>query len=149
MNWHPRLRDISHSHGTTIALVVGGELIVGLLIFHAGTAFGERHALSRMHMGRQLAPVLGMGFLPHGFMPDEHGAVGTIMNITLPLLTLKTRDGREESVRIASSTQVRSTSADPSVDQLKVGQSVIVLGDPDDTAPGDIDARLIRILSSN
>jgi hypothetical protein len=145
MNLHPRIRHIAGTKGVTIALVTAGSIMVALLIFHAGVVTGQRQEFARMHMGRLPPPP--PGFLPHGFMPDGHGAVGTIIKLALPLVTMQTRDGRESVIRIASSTEVRDITGNTSTDKLTTGESIIVIGEPDEQTPGDIEARLIRIIS--
>lgn len=127
-----------------VVVVVLGEMLVGLLIFHAGYSYGERSAYGRMHGAGYATSPLGFGFLPHGFMPEGHGAVGTISSISLPTFTLQERDGDEEVVRVSSSTSIR---ADSGANALQVGEAVVVIGEPND---GDeqMNAIIIHILPS-
>ena len=128
-----------------------GLLLAGL-IFHAGVVVG-----SHRHVGQGRG--LGMGFeahmpfgggmmLPQGFMPGGHGALGTIAAITLPTLTLTSRDGTTLRVEVGSTTLIAGTAVnDPST--LQVGDTIIVIGDPNDTdEPGEVDARLIRVTAA-
>jgi hypothetical protein len=117
-------------------------LVVALLIFRAGTIVGYHDAL-RFHGlesrgGPQDQGPFGLPLPPDGGMPG-HGAVGTIESVALPTVTLKTRDGSEVSVYVASTT--------PGVSQLKVGETIVVIGDPNDTdQSGDMNARFIHII---
>lgn len=127
-------------------------LIIAALIFHAGIVVGSHRPFmqGRGQGGGFEAqiPFGGEVALPQGFIPGSHGALGTIATVTLPTLTLTTRDGMTLTVKVDSGTQIvgatpegTSTSA-----SLSVGEMVIVVGDPDDTSPnGAVDARLIRI----
>ncbi len=146
MNWRTKIKDLYYTKRKTVAFVAGG-VIVALLIFHAGVSVGERRAFSHIHAGYPFPPQRSEGFLPHGFMPEGHGAVGTITRIELPVLTLQTRDGRDTSVRVSSSTPVRSATEESSINNLKVGDNIIVVGSPDEKIPDNLDAKLIRILN--
>ena len=127
------------SKSTTIALVAGGVLVCALVVFHAGVAYGRWEMLERMHPEHTVG-----GFFPPSFIPEGHGAVGTISSITLPTFTLAERDGDDETVETGTSTIVRDAASTTNAQDLQKGEEVIVLGD---RANGQtIDARLIRVL---
>lgn len=122
-----------------------GALFVAALIFHAGVVVGaHRGRFDRAHSFR--SPLFPSGFaLPHGFIPNAHGAVGTITAVTLPTFTMETRAGASQSIVVGTSTLIRSMG--PANEKaLSVGSQVIVLGEPD--GQGRIDAKLIRVLPS-
>lgn len=124
-------------------------LVLALLIFRAGMVVGFHQAL-RSH-GLEHRPAAGPFGLPFpgGTIPG-HGVVGSIATITLPTLTIRTRDGMDEKIDIASTTILHGDAGVPlSPSDLKVGDIAIVIGDPNDTddmSEGEIDARLIRIV---
>lgn len=123
-------------------LIFGGIAVVllGALIFHAGVSYGARRTLSRF--GHPPPPP---GF-PHSFIPQGHGAVGTIASITPPtMFLLSARDGDQETVLISSTTLIRSGSAAVPVDALTRGATVSVIGDPSQK-PQTISARIIHVL---
>jgi hypothetical protein len=127
-----------------------GVLILALLIFHTGVVVGSHRDLfsgSPVRPGTDhgfRSPFLPGGFeLPHGFIPNSHGAVGAIMAITLPSVTMQTREGTSQTILISTSTIIRSMSG-ADTKTLSVGNQIIVLGKPDNQ--GRIDAKLIRIL---
>jgi hypothetical protein len=137
------------------SLAALAAVLVLLLTFDAGVSVGERHAYDRAsRFGQAMPPPPpDAGVLPHGFMPEEHGAVGTITQVALPLITLKTRSGETESIRVSTSTLVRQGSQTISTEGLSVGENVIIIGEPSQpNEPGageqseQIDARLIRVL---
>ena len=126
-------------------------LIVAALIFHAGVVVGSHNIMEgREQEGGFVARIpFGGGAvdLPQGFMPGGHGALGTITSVSLPTLTLITRDGMLMHVEINGDTQIRSSASSTSASNLEVGDTVIVIGDPDmsSSTKGAVDARLIRI----
>jgi len=135
------------------ALCAFAAVLILLLTLDAGIALGERHAYQRLSRSRTMGSMMppppglmdgGFGFLPHGFMQEEHGAVGTITGLSLPTITVETRSGESEVVRVATSTMINGGPA-TSTDSLAVGQKVIVIGEPDEDE-GGVGARLIRIL---
>lgn len=125
-------------------VVIMGELITGLLIFHAGIAYGERHVFSRMSVA-QHGPIPQFGFLSHSFIPQGHGAVGVITAITLPTFSVQTRDGEVETVTVASSSMVRGFNPNMTITDLRVGQHVTILGEPENNTE-QFNARFIHIL---
>ena len=139
MNWRRLSERYNVSRGATIALVGLAAIIVALLLFHAGVSFGERRALSRIRSLGGPSPLL-----QHGFIPEGHGAVGTISAISLPTFTLQARDGDQETVTVGSSTIIRGTGALSAAD-LRVGDDIIVIGDPSESSE-TITARFIHIL---
>ena len=135
-----------------VRLVAGvvGVVILSFLIFHAGVVFGTHHnsfggPFDRPNMGRGFRPPFFPGGfeLPHGFMPNLHGAVGAITEITLPTLTMETREGTNQTIFVSTSTMIRNGD-DSNMAALSVGSQIIVLGDTN--SEGRIDAKLIRIL---
>lgn len=120
-----------------------GALFVAALIFHAGVVVGAHRGRFDRTRGFR-SPLFPSGFaLPHGFIQDAHGAVGTITAVALPTFTMETRAGASQSILVGTSTLIRSM--DQANEQaLSVGSQVIVLGEPD--SQGRIDAKLIRVL---
>ena len=138
------LKRVRTPHAGAAVVVIIGELVIGLLIFHAGIAYGERHVFSRMSVA-QHGPIPQFGFLTHSFIPQGHGAVGVITEVTLPTFTLQTRDGEVETVSVASSTMVRGLSPAMTIADLMIGQSVTILGEPENNSE-HFSARFIHIL---
>lgn len=129
----------------TVAIVLIGEVVVGLLIFQAGVAFGERRIFHGMHTMMPRGPVPEFGFLSHSFIPQGHGVVGTITNVSLPTFTVATRDGETETVTVSTSTIIRGFPGATEVD-LHTGQDVTILGDPENSAEA-FTARFINIMT--
>jgi len=129
----------------TVRVVAGvvGVLFLAALIFHAGVVYGShRNPFGRHDAGRGFRPPFFPGGfeLPHGFISNAHGAVGTVTTLALPTITMQTREGTSQTILVGTSTITRGGTA------LSVGDEVLVLGEPD--SQGRIDATLIRVLSA-
>lgn len=128
-----------------------GALVVLFLVFRAGMVVGFHDALRSHGLERRVPPGGPFGLpLPADTMPG-HGAVGSIATITLPTLTLKTRDGMIEKIELASTTVIHDDNGNPLAPaSLKTGDMAVVIGDPEDTddfsSEGEIDAQFIRVL---
>jgi hypothetical protein len=144
MDLKQNLKKIATARGSTVVVVIVGEVVVGLLIFHAGVAYGERHAFGRMH-GFGGTPPPGFSLFSHSFIPEGHGAVGTIVKIATSTVTIQTRDGGTEVVAIRGDTEVQGHASSTAAD-LTVGLSIAVIGEPSKSAANQIDAKLVRIL---
>jgi hypothetical protein len=114
-------------------------VFVGLLVFDAGIAVGERRERPRVE-----EPFSAYGVpLPHTYGDPDHGAVGTIESTDFPgSITIMTRGNEEESVLLTSSTELEPSGATSTL--LAPGSHVIIIGQPDGTS--SIDAMLIRVL---
>ena len=137
------LRDIVSSKKMRLPAAVFGALLLALLIFHAGVVFGShRGPFARPGMERGFRPSFFPGgfALPHGFIPNDHGAVGTVMELTLPTFTMETREGIVQTILVSTSTTIRTAGTGT----LTKGDQVIILGELD--SQGRIDAKLIRVL---
>ncbi len=140
------VKKIWESRRTRMGLGILGGCIVVILIFNLGMLFeAERHGFERVppfnHGPGSFATPFGMFPLPHEFIEDGHGAVGTLTNVALPLLTLQTRTGSSETILVSTSTIIHGEATSTTLSQ---GEAVIVLGEPD--TQGYIEAQLIRIL---
>jgi hypothetical protein len=130
-------------------------LVLAALIFHAGVVAGLHdrgmpgHNFDKGWFDAQIPFGAGTLPLPQGFIPGDHGAVGTIASIALPAITLTTRDGVTLTVKVDNDTQIVGAAPEgtSSPALLMVGDTIVVLGDPDDSnSNGTVDARLIRIV---
>jgi hypothetical protein len=140
------LEDYFFTKNTRYALWGAGAVIIALLIFHAGVVVGSHQ---RIH-GRLVLQDTGA---PGDFIPSEtyvesgHGAVGTVESVTLPTFMLQARDGTMQKIYVSSSTIITGGAHNTSA--LIGGQTVIVIGDPDDTDDqGYLEARIIHVLPS-
>ena len=138
-------RDIVQSKNARAAAAAFGALLLALLIFHAGVVFGShRGPFNRPNLDRGFrSPFFPGNFeLPHGFIPNNHGAVGTITALALPTFTMETRDGMAKTILVSTSTVIWSAGT-AGAEALSEGARVTVLGVLDNA--GRIDAKVIRV----
>ncbi len=132
----PRVRRAAYAIGA-----VGGAV----LMFWAGTEVGTIRAGFNYHRGdnfyRAFGPDAHMGMMA---APAAHGAVGKIVSLTLPTFLVADRDNTEKTVRIENETVIREQRGDIQAADLKAGDFVVVIGEPDTDA--EVEARLIRVL---
>jgi hypothetical protein len=126
--------------------------IIALVIFQAGVAVGNRKASFAHRFGdnfeRNFRDPRGGGFMKMGFpggadKPSGHGAAGEIVSIALPLVVVAGPDNLEKVVVVTDTTQVRKFQENIEVNELAVGDFIVVLGTPNNE--GQVDAKLIRL----
>ncbi len=108
-------------------------LLLALLIFQAGEFIGYKKAGFSYNFGER-----------YYRFSETHGAIGKIIKIDLPNITLDGRDNIEKNIIITASTTIRIQREDLKSIDLKVGDSIMVIGLPNDKA--EIEAKLIRVL---
>jgi hypothetical protein len=90
-------------------------------------------------------PQRGMFGMPgETVFQNPHGVDGTIIKIEDQTLIINGRDQREKSVIVDAQTQIESFQQDSKPISLRVGDHLVVLGDPN--MQGQIVAKFIRIL---
>ncbi len=133
--------------GVVIGLVV---LIIVLGILQAGIAIGYRQARFAGQFGMNFEKnfIGGRRGMDTVFfnreLPGGHGTIGEIIGMNLPLIIVTGPDKLEKTIRIGTSTLVRHYHDEIRSSDLKVGDFVVILGNPNDS--GQIEARLIRIM---
>lgn len=83
-------------------------------------------------------------FFPRNF---GHGAVGVIENLGENTLVVRDKTGALKTVLVDNQTQIRRGHISINFFQLKTGEQVVVLGDPEEKE-GAVKARLIRVMGS-
>jgi hypothetical protein len=146
------IKEFIQSH-TFRGIIIGLSLaIVGLIIFQAGVAMGERKAVFSQRFGNTFernfrGPDGGMmflGFPGEGQMPGGHGAVGEIISITPPNVIIAGPDNLEKTIVIGTDTRIREFQSELKAGDLQVGDHIIILGEPNEE--GQIEAKLVRLL---
>ena len=133
-------------------VIIGFSIFLAvLIIFQAGMAVGFHKASFSYGLGDNYSKVFGqdrrgfmMGF-GHDDLTSGHGVVGKIIKISLPTFVVASSDNTEKVVAIGDDTVVRKFRDTLAPADLKVGDTVIVIGSPDDSA--QIDAELIRLIT--
>jgi len=144
-------KDVMSSKNARLITGVIGVVVFSFLIFHAGVVFGTHRnpfggPSDRSDMSRGFRPPFFPGDfeMPHGFIPNSHGAVGAITEITLPTFRMETREGTSQTISIGTSTIIRNIDDSADTSALSIGNQIIVIGDTN--SEGHIGAKLIRIL---
>lgn len=74
----------------------------------------------------------------------SHGAFGQVVSINSTDLVIKSNNEPEKSIQISTSTEIRNFHDTAKISDIKVGDTIVVIGTPD--SKGTIDASLIRIV---
>lgn len=127
--------------------IIGGVgiVIVLLLTFQVGVMFGFHRANFGYHWSQNyegnFSPKPMMG---RGGMMKAHGAIGEIIKIDGSILTVKGQDEAEKIILVDAKTKFEKDDVDVKATDLKVGDSVFVIGTPNDA--GQVTAKVLRIV---
>ena len=136
-------------YGKLIAII--GLLLVLLLVFFAGSAVGYHEAIFSQHWndnyaGRFAGP--GSPFMSmtgdRDSSPNSHGAFGEVVALRLPTIIIKGPSEAEKAVTVGPNTSIRKFHALASTSDIVLGDTVVIIGEPDEQ--GGIRASLIRIV---
>ncbi|MFZ2975359.1 MAG: hypothetical protein WA055_01870 [Candidatus Moraniibacteriota bacterium] len=161
------MENLKKSNALKITLIVIGEILILFLVFSSGVAVGLRKAhfsykfgenYERNFMGPHIANENRPDFLPQpprGFMNNfegkdfrnAHGIAGKIISISENSIIVVDRDNKENTILITDKTFIKSRRDDLKVSDLKTGDEIVVMGNPD--INGVINASLIRIFNPN
>lgn len=135
-----------------------GALVAALCIFQAGIFVGYHKAAFSYRFGDNYHRTFGspegrgMGMMDRGefpgFPPGEftpaYGVTGTIIKVSLPTVIVAGTDKVEKIVVVNEKTMLRHFREDVKASDLKAGDTIVVIGSPNDSA--QIEAKFIRIL---
>lgn len=146
------LKNFLQSAKTKHIITGIGIVVIALFIFQAGIFVGLRKAEFSGRMGDNYYKTFGEQRRPRGMMPNfgmmdslnSHGTIGKIVSITLPQIIVADRDGTEKTIIIDTKTDIRSFRDSIKAENLKVGDFVTIIGEPNNN--GQIEAKLIRIM---
>jgi hypothetical protein len=142
-----------HQSKTIRGIIIGiGTTILILCILFVGMNIGEHRARFAGQFGDNfeknfMGPRSGMMGSFNERLPGGHGAVGEIISINLPQIIINGSDNLEKTVLISASTTVRQFQKNIQGANLKVGDFVTVIGNPNDN--GQVEAKLIRIMPNS
>jgi hypothetical protein len=127
-----------------------GVAAVAFALFGVGNLVGYRRASFAYGWGESYHRNFGGpqgGFLqpPMGNeMPNPHGTFGRVVRVEPPMFIVAGDDGIEKSVAVTSGTSIRRLSDAIGIDDLVIGDYVVVVGQPN--AQGQIEAGLVRVV---
>jgi hypothetical protein len=84
---------------------------------------------------------------PRDGFPNAHGASGKILQLSLPTFVIEGQDGIEKVVIIKEDTIVRRFRETIKPTNLKIGDTVVIIGTPDEKS--QVEAKLIRVFPSS
>jgi hypothetical protein len=138
------------SEGYTRLLTALGFLLAALVIFGAGIFVGYSKAEFSYHWSNNYYRDFGGPESPFGLpgsddgAPNSYGAFGTVVGVNLPLFAVKGPNEAEKVVIISPQTTIHLLRDPATTTDIHPGESVIVIGEPDDQ--GQIEASFVRIL---
>jgi hypothetical protein len=154
-NFKENIKNIHQSKTIKGVLIGIITCVILLIVFTAGSSVGEHRARFAGQFGDNFERNLvgpknergAMDTMEGDFgkmMPGGHGAVGKILSINLPQVVVSSPDNLEKTILISTSTIIREFTQNIPNSNLKVGDSVIIIGNPNNN--GQIEAKLIRIM---
>ncbi len=137
------LKQLHHLKKVRYVLIGICILVVALIIFQAGMFVGYMKASFSFRHGDNYSRIFGPGPERGRDLPGGHGVLGTIVSINLPTLVVTGTDNVEKTIDLTDDTQIVHFRDRIEAATLKVGDSVLVLGSPNEQAR--IVAKLIRV----
>ncbi|MDP3956879.1 MAG: hypothetical protein Q8Q10_00035 [bacterium] len=156
-------QEMMQSKNFRIAAVVAGVFLVAIVSFAGGLAVGFHKARFSYAFGENYERNFIGG--PRGMMPGErggmmeragfpgafdgrdfrnaYGTTGTILSISDSTIIVKDKDDKENAVAAREETLIKSGRATVTLGNLKVGDRIVVVGQPGDN--GVVNATLIRV----
>lgn len=147
-----KLKEFVETQNFKRALKVVGILAVTLFIFQAGVSVGFRKASFygefgnnfRKNFGEQKGGSRGMVGRD---IPNAHGIIGGVIDVSLPTIVVAGDDGVEKIVSIGEKTLIRRFRDNIRAEEIVIGDSVVIVGAPG--REGMINATLIRIMPTS
>ena len=144
------------------AAVIVGVLVCALVIFALGISVGVHKGRFSCNWGKnyeqnfmgQFGDRDNRGFMPappmelgnKGFR-NAHGISGIIVSISDNKIIIKDRNNQENTIAVTGKTLIKSGQSDLKITDLKSGDNIVVMGQPDNS--GVVNADLIRIFVKN
>ena len=137
------------SKTATNVLIVVGIIIVVLVIFEAGIFVGFHKASFSYRLGENYYQTFGgprgdFGEIAGNGFPNTNGVNGKIIKINLPSIVIEDQTSIERVVVITDDTSIRKFREEIKPEDLKVGDYVVIIGSPNDSA--QTEAHLIRLI---
>jgi len=128
-----------------------GLAAVLFLVLGVGMRIGERRAEFSDRWGGDFRRTFGpsrmngmMGKMMGERYTEAHGVAGKIIKITLPTVVIEGADKVEKVILLKDDTIIRQFRNDVQPADLKVDDSVVVIGSPNENS--QVEAKLIRVL---
>lgn len=146
-----KLNKIVESKNFRKIIYILGAVFILALVFQAGMMVGFRKASFSRDWGNNYERNFGpkreaSRLLKDGMrdIPNANGAIGKIIKVDFPNITVLDKDQTEKVVIIKDDTSILERKEILTKDSLTVDKFIIVIGNPN--AQGQIEAKLIRIM---
>lgn len=142
--------NLFQSRGLRLAVFILTGFALVLMIFGAGMYIGFRKASFSYNWGDNYFRNFGG---PRNNFPGDfrgrgyfggHSGLGDVIAIEGNALTVVDQDNVEKSVIIGEDTVIRKLTEEISLEDIKVGDRVTVIGQPNSS--GQIEAKLVRVM---
>lgn len=146
------IAKFTQSKSFTVTIIVITSLIVLLLVFGLGVSVGYHKARFSYQWGENYDRNFGgpqhgiLGVFGGANFMNSHGISGSIIKIDGSVLVIKDAgDGNTERTTVLKDdTVIRRAQEVLKPSNLKVGDNIIIIGNPDDS--GQIQVELLRVL---
>jgi Domain of unknown function (DUF5666) len=140
------MSNFLHSSKTKTVLIILGSIVLLLVVFGFGIAVGYYHAIFASRFGQNYYHNF-YGGTP-GLAPmNEHGIVGTVIDVSSSSISVSDQGNNEQSVAILGNTVIRDVNNTITVSGIIPGDQVTVIGEPN--TEGQIQARFIRVFDAS
>jgi len=100
-----KIKNVTKSHALKISIYIIIELLIVLFVFQAGVFIGFEKASFYNKVGENYFHEIsggpgGIAGIPRGDFESAHGAVGKIIDVKLPLVTIEDQSGIEKTIQI-------------------------------------------------
>ncbi len=135
------------------AVIAVGLLVIISVSFGTGLFVGYHKARFSYAWGENYDRNFGgphrgiFGFLEGSEFTNAHGTFGTVVSVASSSFAINGRDNIEKTLLLSSTTSIREGHDALESADLRVGDAVVVIGNPNDQ--GEIEARLVRVLTAH
>ena len=142
------MSNFLHSHTTRAVLIILGAIVLLFVVFGVGIAVGYYHAIFASRFGENYYHNFYGGAPTSGLAPmNEHGIVGTVIDVSSSSISVKDQGDNEQSVAILGDTVIREVNNTITINDIMPGDQVTVIGEPN--TEGQIQARFIRVFDAS
>jgi hypothetical protein len=146
-------KNIHESKTVRTVVITISIVIIMLILLFVGMNIGTHRARFAGQFGQNyernfMGPRGGMmgGFFDNERLPGGHGVIGEILSINLPQIIITGPDNLEKTVLVSTSTVIRQFQTNITSSELKIGDFVVIIGNPNNN--GQVEARLVRVMPS-
>ncbi|MDB5204185.1 MAG: hypothetical protein JWP09_213 [Candidatus Taylorbacteria bacterium] len=144
-----KMKEVSRSKYFNLALIAVALVVWTGLILQLGMIVGYQKASYFFKSGDNYYKNLrGPKPMPMGLndndLPRSHGAIGKVLQVSLPEILIEDKDGAEKTIIVGSSTIIKKLEGPAEANSISIGDYVVTIGNPNGDAK--IEAKLIRIL---